>query len=408
MTADFRDNGRKVRPLNVVLIYQRMLPYHLTRFNAIADRLQSEGKRCLALEVASTDSSYGQLDDEGNRSSNNGRIDQKIICLFPSKDYLDLAPKQVADVVEQALLKIRPSVVFAPAPAFAEGAGALHYKVRYGGKLILMDDAWAGTDQRGWLTRQVKRAFYAYVDGGFFPSEMHGDYFAGLNVPLERQAYSLDSVGNAVDGYSNVWEGDARFLLFVGRLIERKGLPTLLRALASLGGDAPELVVIGDGPQRQHLEDLARDLGLGAQVHWVGRKSNTETRRAIAAAEALLVPSDFEQWGLVVNEAWMAGTLVLGSNTIGALRATATLGSSWMMVPVGNVPAWRSALTRLLELPDEERTKLVVEGRKLADQFSLQKHVESASKLMRLPPRSRPFPAIGWLACRWTGKVAVW
>jgi hypothetical protein len=65
---------------------------------------------------------------------------------------------------------LAPSTVFAPAPAFAEGAGALHYKVRHGGRLVMMDDAWSVTDQRGWLTRWVKRIFYGYVDGGFFPT----------------------------------------------------------------------------------------------------------------------------------------------------------------------------------------------------------------------------------------------
>jgi hypothetical protein len=91
--------------------------------------------------------------------------------------------------------RLAPSTVFAPAPAFAEGAGALHYKVRHGGRLVLMDDAWSVTDQRGRLTRWVKRVFYGYVDGGFFPDRLHGDYFAQLNIPLARQRYPVDAVG---------------------------------------------------------------------------------------------------------------------------------------------------------------------------------------------------------------------
>jgi hypothetical protein len=71
----------------------------------------------------------------------------------------------------------------------------LHYKVRHGGRLVLMDDAWSLTDQRGRLTRWVKRLFYGFVDGGFFPDRLHGDYFATLNIPLARQRYPVDVVG---------------------------------------------------------------------------------------------------------------------------------------------------------------------------------------------------------------------
>ncbi len=53
----------------------------------------------------------------------------------------------------------------------------------------------------------------------------------------------------------------------------------------------------------------------------------------MAQAVALLVPSEFEQWGLVVNEAWMAPTLVLGSDTVGALRAAYKPEMHWMMMP---------------------------------------------------------------------------
>lgn len=390
----------------VVFVYQRMLPYHQARFAAVTEALRRQGQACVALEVASFDRGYGQLSD-GSPTPVNGAA--QVVCLFRGADYLDLSPRQVAAAVFDALCRLAPSTVFAPAPAFAEGAGALHYKVRHGGRLVLMDDAWGATDQRGRLTRWVKCQFYGFVDGGFFPDRLHGDYFATLNVPIARQRYPVDVVGPL--GGAGIAEEAATqpepYVLFVGRLIARKGLDVLLRAFA--GASPPvRLVVIGDGPDRAALQALAAALGLDGRVQWLGRRSNTEARHWMARAVALLVPSKFEQWGLVVNEAWMAPTLVLGSDTVGSLRAAYNTEMQWMLPPPGDVAAWQQALARLLALRPDERMALLDETRRLAEKYSLAAHTQSALELISLPPRARPMTPAGWLARAWKGRVAVW
>lgn len=400
--VDLFDKGQ------VVFVYQRMLPYHQARFTAVSEALRRQGRACMAVEVASFDRGYGQLADA---SQVRAEAQSAVVCLFPGADYLDLTPRQVSSAVFSALRNLAPAAVFAPAPAFAEGAGALHYKVRHGGRLVLMDDAWSMTDHRSRLTRWVKQIFYGYVDGGFFPDRLHGDYFAKLNIPLARQRYAVDVVGPIPEGSSIAAEAStanpAPYLLFVGRLIQRKGLDVLLRAIAGLPPTV-RLVVIGDGPDRDALQTLASELGLDARVQWLGRCSNTEARRWMAQAQALMVPSEFEQWGLVVNEAWMAPTLVLGSDTVGALRATYKKEMNWMMVPVGDIRAWQQALAHLQALLPDERAALMDETRRLAKEYSLAAHTQSALELVNLSPRARPMVAAGWLARAWKGRVAVW
>lgn len=400
--VDLLDNGP------VVFVYQRMLPYHQARFTAVSEALRRQGRACVAVEVASFDRGYGQLSDASPART---EAQGSVVCLFPDVDYLDLTPQQVASAVFNALRRLAASAVFAPAPAFAEGAGALHYKVRHGGRLLLMDDAWSMTDHRSRLTRWVKQIFYGYVDGGFFPDRLHGDYFAGLNIPLARQRYPVDVVGPIPEGASMGEEAATAnaepYVLFVGRLIQRKGLDVLLRAIAGVTPSV-RLVVIGDGPDRDALQTLASELGIDSRVQWLGRCSNTEARLWMAQAQALLVPSEFEQWGLVVNEAWMAPTLVLGSQTVGALRATYKNEMDWMMVPAGDVAAWKYALARLLALTPDERGTLVDESRRLAEKYSLAAHTQSALELVNLPQRVRPLAPAGWLARAWRGRVAVW
>ncbi len=392
----------------VVFVYQHMLPYHQARFTAVSEALRRQGRTCVAVEVASFDRAYGQLSDALPALT---EAQGSVVCLFPGADYLNLTPQQVASAVFNALRRLGPSAVFATAPAFAEGAGALHYKVRHGGRLVLMDDAWSSTDHRTRLTRWVKQIFYSYVDGGFFPERLHGDYFAALSIPYARQRYAVDVVGPMPESSSAIEEvanaNAEPYVLFVGRLIQRKGLDVLLRAIVGVTPSV-RLVVIGDGPARDALHALASELGLDTRVQWLGRCSNTDARLWMAQAQALLVPSEFEQWGLVVNEAWMAPTLVLGSQTVGALKATYKNEMHWMMMPAGDVAAWQHALARLLALTPDERAALIDESRRLAEKYSLATHTQSALELVNLPQRTRPMALAGWLARAWRGRVAVY
>lgn len=393
----------------VAVVYQRMLPYHRDRFAAFSARLATSNIDCVAIQVAAMDSSYGQLTDEipftGEQLAN-----ERLITLFPAIDYLQLDPRDVAGAVCQCLQSLSPEYVFTPSPAFAEGAGALHYKIRAGGKLYLMDDAWAATDQRGWLVKAVKRLFYGYMDGGFLPAALHGEYFATLNIPLERQRYAVDVVGPVQSGsvVTPTEIADKPFILFVGRLIARKGLTTVLRAMAAIAAVDLQLVVIGDGPEALTLRQESIALGVESRVHWLGRRDNNVARQWMSRALALVVPSDYEQWGLVVNEAWMAGTVVLGSSTVGALQAALPDDMGWMKLPPADCNAWQRAILVLLSLSADERRYFVNAGYALADEYSLQRHVDSALSLMDLPARSRPPAMVGWLALVWQGKVAVW
>lgn len=115
----------------------------------------------------------------------------------------------------------------------------------------------------------------------------------------------------------NPWQ-----LLFVGRLVEKKGLNVLLKALPLLRDKWPEikLVIVGDGPERGRLESLACELGLVDMVTFVGRKSNDETIDYYRKAGVFVMPSivaadgDQEGLGLVSIEAMGCGCPVVASD----------------------------------------------------------------------------------------------
>lgn len=102
-------------------------------------------------------------------------------------------------------------------------------------------------------------------------------------------------------------------LLGIGRLVPQKGFDILLRA-AARSAHAPAVRLIGEGAQRRELEDLASSLGITDRVNFLGRRSPEEIDAFIAAADAVVVPSRAEAFGIVVLEAWRSGAPVVATS----------------------------------------------------------------------------------------------
>lgn len=107
-------------------------------------------------------------------------------------------------------------------------------------------------------------------------------------------------------------------LLFVGQLIRRKRPDLLLRALRRVSAEHWTLRVIGDGPERAAAEALAKASGFGGRVRFLGNLDNREVRRELAESDLLVLPSQWDGWGAVVNEALMSGARVVCSDFCGA------------------------------------------------------------------------------------------
>jgi glycosyltransferase involved in cell wall biosynthesis len=104
--------------------------------------------------------------------------------------------------------------------------------------------------------------------------------------------------------------------LFVGRLCPLKRVDDLILAVAnSRQHDKASLWIVGDGPHRKTLEELARQLNV--QAIFFGFKNQSELPRFYAAADILVLPSDRETWGLVVNEALACGRPCVISDRVG-------------------------------------------------------------------------------------------
>ena len=160
-------------------------------------------------------------------------------------------------------------------------------------------------------------------------------------------------------------------ILFVGRLVEKKGLAVLLDALRRVRTPGWSLEVVGDGPLRPALEAAAA----GLPVTFRGALPRTGLARAYARSEVVAVPSvaaaSGDQDGLPVAllEGMAAGCAVVGSRIAG-IDAAVLDGDSGLLVPPGDAAALAAALEELLGDP-EKRAKLGTAARARSEEFSV-------------------------------------
>jgi len=139
----------------------------------------------------------------------------------------------------------------------------------------------------------------------------------------------------------------ARVLLAMGRLHPNKDFPTLLRALARLPGDV-HLALAGDGPDRAELDALARQLGLGGRVAFLGWRQDVGA--LLAACSLLVVPSRIEPLGNVVLEGFSAARPVVAAAADGP-RELIEDGRTGLLAPIGDDAALAAAIGALLADP---------------------------------------------------------
>jgi len=155
----------------------------------------------------------------------------------------------------------------------------------------------------------------------------------------------------------------------VGRLVREKGFDTLLQALAEIRGQRWHLTVVGDGPDRERLEQLASALRLAARVRWVGALPPEEIPKIWAELDVLVQPSrGLPDWAEVsahvVGEAMAHEVAVVGSDAGATPEA---IGNAGIIVPPDDAPALASALKRLVA--SEVRHSFAQAGRARAMQL---------------------------------------
>jgi glycosyltransferase involved in cell wall biosynthesis len=152
---------------------------------------------------------------------------------------------------------------------------------------------------------------------------------------------------------------DEVVIRYLGRIVEEKGLATLLRALSNLKEVRWGLVVVGAGPYETDFERLALELGLSQRIRRVGYISHEDAPLYLSAFDLLVLPSETrpngsEQFGRVIIEALACGTLVIGSNS-GEIPRLLQATSGGLICPEGRTDVLARQIRSLVENPRSRR-----------------------------------------------------
>lgn len=171
-------------------------------------------------------------------------------------------------------------------------------------------------------------------------------------LPFDLQAKAV-VVYNAVDAemFSPAHgTGSSARILSVGNLIPTKDHAVLLRAFARVQRTLPEseLEIIGDGPERLRLEELAKDLAIHSRVTFRGRQDRQTVASAMQHCAVFALPSRYEGLGCVYLEAMSCAKPVIGCSSQG-IDEVIQDGQNGMLVPAGDETALADRLLALIQ-----------------------------------------------------------
>ena len=241
---------------------------------------------------------------------------------------------------------------------------------------------------RSWIWRSLKRPAYRW----FIP-RFDGYLIVGTRAREYVMSYGADAsrcfeTPHAVDNEFFASRSDelrrdrtatrARFglvaagtvFLFAGRFIDRKQPLLFVRALKAAATSVPGVsgLMVGDGPLRQAAESLTAQLD--APIRFAGFLNQTEMAAAYTACDAVVVPSDWETWGLIVNEAMACGLPAIVTDGVACAGDLVESGVTGEVCPVGAVDAVADAIGRLAG-DSEYRSSLSMNARRHVARFDV-------------------------------------
>lgn len=245
---------------------------------------------------------------------------------------------------------------------------------RLGLKVLIRDEATLRSSRRSIGKRLLKTGFFMglnrLADGFLAIGSLNREYYRHYGIPEEKIFWMPYAVDNSffqtearrAGARREEWRRELGLapgrpvILFLGKLEPRKRPADLLAAYIHLtrkGAMAgpPYLLFVGDGEQRQPLEELTREMQLEG-VRFLGFKNQTELPAYYDLCDVLVLPSVHEPWGLVVNEAMNAGKAVIVSDQVGCGPDLVRNGENGYIFPAGEMAALAAALSKVLADPE--------------------------------------------------------
>ena len=352
------------------ILWAQYGPYHFAR--AAALKRQAGPGKVHAVELAGQTSDY-----EWKRSAS--AVD--LITLCPGAVTEQLSFLKVFQRARRTFAELKIEVCFLPSYAPRQSLAALLAAKSLGIRTVMMNESHAGTARARGVGAWVKRRLVGLFDAALVGGQPQKRYFASLGLPPEKIFTGYDAVDNdyfaARDAevrsrkseFRSKYDLPERYFLSLGRFVAKKNLTTLIRGYAIFLDSAirnpqsaipiPHLIMVGSGEEEPKLRSLCQELRLpiydhfairnpqsaiptdAPGVHFYGFRQIEENPVFYALADAFILPSLWEEWGLVVNEAMASGLPVVVSETAGCAEDLLKTG---MPAGVEGMPDWSPQL----------------------------------------------------------------
>jgi glycosyltransferase involved in cell wall biosynthesis len=230
----------------------------------------------------------------------------------------------------------------------------------------------------------LKRRFRSLCTAFLAAGKSSRDYLLALGVPASAifvapNAVDVDSYStlatrarNSPDAFRIKFNLPSRYFVYVGRLVPEKGVFDLLRAYTALDGSSRSrigLMFVGDGPARAQL---AHEAASSDAVSFTGFLQKEDTPALYALAEALVLPTHSDPWGLVVNEAMACSLPVIVSAVAGCAADLVVAGVTGFQFAAHDVEGLTLILRKFIQSPDLKITMGANSGQ------HIQRHTPSA------------------------------
>lgn len=382
--------------MNIAICHTDFRLYWPRRLAALVYFLEKHDSSLHVIEIAGKGSPYYFAD-----SSNPKRAPGYWKCLFSDQRMENISSTNASSRLYEELENISPDVVIAGAIAYPSGATAVRWARDNKKPVVIMDDVRLVDVKRSALVNWVKRRIYANVDALFIPAPSHVPDYKFWGITEEQMFFGV----NAVDNQFFTERSDAarkntetvrqkyglpeRFFLSVGRQISKKNLSVLIEAFSSIREKGKwGLVMVGDGPDADALKNAAFRYNIKAI--FLPFQSQENLCEIYGIADCFVLPSIFETWGLVVNEAMACRLPVLVSNQCGCANILVRDGyNGWQFNPhISEELA--QLMKRFIHLPDEKRKIMGDNSRSLVSEWGLENFCEGVWQAVQYCKRQPP------------------
>lgn len=328
--------------MNVGILFSDFGPYHAVRIEALAAALSVQEIKLFAFQFSKTSNVYAWKPVLP--------VGVEVITLAQDQPEGPIQSFMIAMAFRKTLQEKNITAVFLPSYSPLPNLFCLLSAKFLRCRTIMMIDSWHGSEQAGFVGRMIKHVVIRLFDAALVAGTPHREYAYTYGQKRSRVFLGYDTVD--IDYFmqeSKRWKNTpteslpipnlpARYFLNLGRFVTKKNIGVLIQAYAQLAqrdqSMSMSLVLVGEGSEEEAIKQLATNLnlqvrnGLNTYPEQEGRpevvfypfQQVDTTPLFFANCEAFILPSLYEEWGLVINEAMACSAAVLVSENVGCVQ----------------------------------------------------------------------------------------